>query len=238
MTELTYIKNEIIMCDSRVIADKFTDGKHHNVKTMIEKLVKQYTNIKPLIGRGLNALDPMWNKCDGTYRNRKFTYYEMNKTAFTLLVMRFKTTAAFEWQLKFTQSFQLMELALLRQGNLEWKKERKEGKQIRKDETTAIKQLVDLATSQGSKSANKYYLAVTKMTNKALGFIQQTGGNLRDTLDELQLSQLKLVEHRAMRSIDFHVNNDEHYKEVYVNVKNDVLKLANELIGFQPLLPR
>ena len=233
--DLVELKNKKITTTSMIVAEKF--GKTH--KRVLQTIDKLYEDIQNLMARNGAMRSTSGYEIKAKYRvvrGREFKSYDMNRKMFTLLAMGFTGEDALQWKMHFIDAFELMENTLLQQGNLEWKKEREEGKQIRKDETSAIKQLVDLATSQGSGSANKYYMIVTKMTNQALGFMQQTNPKLRDTLNGLQLSQLKLVEHRAMESIRFHVNNDEHYKEVYVNVKNDVLKLTGELIGFEPLI--
>ena len=61
-----------------------------------------------------------------------------------------------------------MKEAVLNQSNQSWLSARKGGKNLRAKEMDVVKDFVDYATKQGSKSAFRYYGNVTKMTNKAL----------------------------------------------------------------------
>ena len=88
---------------------------------------------------------------------------------------------------------------------------------------------VEYATNQGSKSANMYYKHFTSATYKALHFMQQAKPKLRDTLDLLQLHQLLLAEDLCKRSIKKYMEENLHYKEIYILVKQDIEKFADSL---------
>lgn len=234
MTEkdLVYIAKGDALCDSRVVADKLAKGKHHRVKDVIENLILKHEKIKGKLKLPLSD-DPKWIKKESEYRGQSFTYYEMNKVAFTLVAMRFKTDEAYEWQLKFAATFVAMERVLAKieanQSSIEWKKQREQGKLIRSEETDAIQKFVEYAKSQGSKNAQWYYKHFTNATYKALQLIQFKQPNLRETLDMLELNQLLLAENVALRSIEENMKSGEHYKAIFANVKNDIEKFASTL---------
>ena len=146
-----------------------------------------------------------------------------------MVAMRFKTDEAYEWQLKFSSAFQAMEEALLNNKNLEWKKQREQGKLNRKAETDVIKDVVEYAKKQGSKKAEFYYKHFTSATYKALKLIQHKKPMLRETLDMLELNQFILAENVAMKSLEENMKTGEHYKAIFVNVKNDIERFASTL---------
>jgi len=230
--ELAYIANGAVMCDSRTVADKFANGKHARIKNVVEKLIKRHNDY---MSKGNSRLplskddQPIWILKESVYRGQKFTHYEMNRSAFSLVAMRFQTDQAYEWQLKFIAIFNAMERALINQGNIEWEKQRAQSKLVRKDETDMIQKFVEYATKQGSKNAKFYYKHFTTATYKALGLIQHKKPKLRDTLNLLETSQLILAENIALESLKENMNTGEHYKAIFVNVKNDIEKYASTL---------
>lgn len=227
--ELVYIARGSTLCDSRIVAEKLADGKHARVKLTIEKLIKKHEKIKGKRELPLNEYSPIYKKRESVYRGQKFTFYEMNKTAFILVAMRFQNDDAYVWQLRFTEAFQRMEKALLNSESLEWKQQREQGKLARRKETDTIQKFVELAKSQGSKSAQWYYKHFTNATYKALQLIEHKKPRLRETLDMMELNQLILAENIAMKSIEANMEAGEHYKVIFVNVKNDIEKYASTL---------
>lgn len=172
-------------------------------------------------------------------RNRKYPMYLMNRDGYMTLVMELNAKSKESRKLlsekkqMFIQAFNKMEEIILKQQlnkeNLEWSKSREQGKQIRLETTDTIKEFVEYATNQGSKSANMYYKHFTKATYKALNFMQQANPKLRDTLDLLQLHQLLLAEDLCKRSIKKYMEENLHYKEIYILVKQDIEKFADSL---------
>lgn len=92
---------------------------------------------------------------------------------------------------------------------------RMKGKIIRRKETDSIKTLVQYAESKGSKSAGRYYGAVTKMTNKLLGV--ETG--TRDSLPTETLKQIAIVESVVDIAITDGVKAELPYKDIYTLAK-------------------
>jgi hypothetical protein len=135
-----------------------------------------------------------------------------------------------------------MEAALLKQhennNDNEWLKVRSQSKALRLQQTDVIKDFVEYATNQGSKSAKFYYKHVTNATYKALGLIQHKKPKLRDTLDCMELSQLMVAENVAKQSIRKHMNGNEHYKDIFLLVKQDLIAYAEaSMIEFKTTKP-
>jgi len=232
--ELVYIAKGNVYCDSRVVADKLAGGQHYRVKRVIENLLDKHNKIKGDLKSVLNnRFSPQWIKKVSSYRGQKFTYYEMNKTAFTLVAMRFQTDEAYEWQLKFAQTFQALEVALYNRIDESWKQIRNDGKIARIEFTGCIKEFVEYATNQGSQSANKYYMNLTKMEYAALRMIEyreKVPSNFRDTLDRMQLHMLVMAEHVANETIKQGMEEKLHYKEIFLLAKQAVMKYAETVL--------
>ena len=217
------IKGEA-MANSLVISDKFKKP-HGRVLVGIEKLIEDLKNLT-----NENSFAKFIFK-ESTYhtRGKNFKCYELNRDAFSLLAMGFTGKKALSWKIDFIKAFNAMEKALLNQTSLEWKQQREQGKLARKSETDTIQKFVELAKSQGSKGAQWYYKHFTNATYKALQLIQYKKPLLRETLDMLELNQLILAENIAMKSLEENMKAGEHYKVIFVNVKNDIEKFASTL---------
>ena len=103
-----------------------------------------------------------------------------------------------------------------------------EGKKVRRLETDSIKMLVDYASAKGSKSAERYYTNVTKMTNSLLGI----EAGQRDSLSPTQLKQLSAIETIVDLAIRDGLKAELEYKDIYQLAKTrasalvDVLKIT------------
>lgn len=112
---------------------------------------------------------------------------------------------------------------------MEWLKTREIGKSIRLSLTDTIKEFVEYATSQGSKSAKLYYMNITKMEYKALGLMQENVPSLRSNFDTMELYQLLMAEDLVKRSIEKNMELGKHYKEIYLLAKIDLERYINVL---------
>ena len=237
MGQLTEIKNNNVFCDSRMVAEKF--GYDHNkVVRVIDRIIGKLDRFNPDNLSGLNTHFPEFVNQAYGYRGRVFKYYEMNKTAFSLLAMRFETDRAFEWQLKFVQAFEIMERRLLdvqnNKNDATWRVQREQGKLVRLTAMDTVKDFVEYATAQGSENAKFYYKHITVACYRCLQLIEAKKPKLRDTLDTLELHQLMMAEIVAERSIRRHMDAGEHYKAIFSLVKIDLERFAESLmIGYQ-----
>lgn len=218
-------KNEIFF-DSSVVAKKFGQ-KHGHVVDIIKNVIKDIGDFR------VAGTDPKVIQEKRVYRGNEYTAYLMNRDFFSFLIMRFKGKKAIEWQLKFIAAFNAMEQQLLKADfnatDKKWLNGRETGKIARKEETDVIKEFVDYATKQGSKSAKLYYKHITNATYKALGLMVQRKPKLRDTMDLYELSELLLAERIAKNSIKKYMGLGRHYKDVYESVKDDLLNFGSGL---------
>lgn len=171
--------------------------------------------------------------------------FSMTKDGFAFLVMGFTGKSAGAWKESFIAAFnwQAEEISRLRatQSSPEWQTARLEGKSVRRLETETIRVFVRYAESQGSKSANLYYLALTKATNKALFFIESaTGRNLRDNLTTAQLASVAMAERIVERAIIEGMASGLFYREIYREAADRVRQFATfigpSIPGQEPLL--
>lgn len=226
MVDLVKSFKSEIFTDSYIVAEKF--GKKH------EYVMRKIDNLRDKLGTRKFApkIKTEFIEKFKEYRGQEFRYYIMNKKAFSILVMNFSGDKALEWQEKFYDAFAIMEQTLLNKSNHEWKTERLQGKQVRVELTDTIKQFVEYATMQGSKSAKMYYPNITKMEYKALGLIEKNekvSKNFRDTLDLMQLHQLIVAEYVANKSLSEGMEQKLHYKDIYQLAKNNVMNLAETM---------
>jgi phage regulator Rha-like protein len=139
-----------------------------------------------------------------------------------VIVRRFKLKLVKEFD-RLKKDF--IELAIQHQ-NAQWLDQRKSGISVRKVETDAVKRLVDYAISQGSKNAQKYYMAISKMQNQALFFIEQNFKNIRDILNLEQLSTVVSADKIITKAIEDGLDRKLHYKEIYQLAKSRIETFA------------
>lgn len=223
--ELVELKRSEIYCDSSLVARKL--GQQH--KEVVKRISKLCEDL-----RGVSNPPKMPILEERNYRGRDYIAYLMTREFFSLLAMRFKGEKALEWQVNFNNAFYAMEKMLLIEAankqNDQWITDRDHGKQIRLRTTDVIKDFVDYATDQGSKSAKFYYKHVTNATYKALGLLTLKQPKLRDMLDIYELSQLSTAEQIVQRSFQRHMTDKIPYKIVYKLVVKDLCNFSDSLL--------
>lgn len=160
-----------IYADSRMIAEKFKKN-HQNVLRKIDNLISALEKEVAQNGVTKNRSELIFKEKTRPYKGQDFRYVELNRSAFTILVMGFTGAGSLKWKLEFEYAFCQMEKTLLQQSNSEWLTVREHGKEIRLNLVDEIKIFVDYAMKQGSKSANKYYMNIEK---KGLQFVKDLG---------------------------------------------------------------
>ena len=230
--KLVITRKEEVFCDSRIIAKKFSK-QHQNVLKKIDKLRTDLTILdgqnKPTNRKTIEV----FKEKKHFYRGQDFRFFEMNKPAYSLLVMGFTGNKALKTKRAFNDAFYQMEQILLRQDNLEWKGTREQGKQIRIELTDEIKTFVNYAIAQGSKNASKYYITITKMQYKALGLIEKNekiNKDFRNTLDSMDLNHLLAAENVARKALINGIEQELHYKDIFQLAKKNVMQLADIMI--------
>jgi Rha family phage regulatory protein len=219
---LVFEKSQQFWTTSTDIANNF-DKEHKHVLDKIEKLSESLQKDAPYFR-------PMFYT--DTY-GREQRMYEISRDGFSLLVMGFTGKKALCWKLKYIEAFNLLERQLHKRASPEWQQVRQQGKVMHLQATDAIQELVAYAKNQGSKNAEKYYITITRMEYKALFYIASVSPkpeNIRDMLNELQLSNLATAEGIISKVIRTSIQNGLHYKDVYRLCKEKIEEFV-ELIG-------
>ena len=161
--------------------------------------------------------------------------YLLNEEQFTLLVLLAKNTPeSVALKMRIVDEFfrmrtTLSRMAATRKGE-DWLNTRKDGKQVYFQKTDVIKQFVEYATEQGSKSANMYYTNIATMENKALFILEQKFPNVREFLNIKQLFQVVTADQIIEKALQDGMNQKLHYKEIYQLAKDRVIQFS-EIIG-------
>ena len=223
--ELVFTKRDEILTTSLVIAEKL-ETAHRNILQIIRNVIADLSADKSAV-----KFPEIFNK--STFKDKRWIEHEMfilNKSAFSMLMMRLHSKRAIKWQRTFNQAFYEMEHALLQHQNATWIEARDNWKVARLNETDIIKEFVSYATKQGSKSANMYYMNITKMTYKALELIN-CNQPIREILDWIWLGFLMIAELKVIELLRYGMQEWLHYKEIYRNAKD-------WLQDFADLMPR
>lgn len=200
--DLVKMKGRNAVCDSLDVAEHF--GKRHkNMIQNIKRLAENSADVK--------ALFKVQTYTDSYGREQK--KYYMNRDGFSLLVMGFTGKEAIEWKLKYIEAFNRMEQLLAQKQTEVYKDTRTYQKAIRKQETDAIKRLVDYAVEQGSKNAGRYYTSLSKLADKTAGITD------REQATTEQLGALALVENIIEKCISEGIELQEPYKDIYQECK-------------------
>ena len=120
-------------------------------------------------------------------------------------------------------------------SNSAWLEKREETKIGRIQETDTIKKFVEYAKEQGSKSAETYYMNISKMENKALFFIEQKFKNLRDQMNFYQLSTIIDADAIVDKAICDGMEQKLDYHDIYQLAKKRI-EMFSEIRG-KSLIP-
>jgi len=138
---------------------------------------------------------------------------------------------------QFFKQRKLLSKIIAQRQNAEWLEKRESGKIERRVETDVIKEFVEYALSQGSKSASKYYMIISKMENHTLfnlDMLELKYPNLRDVLEGYQLSTLQNADRIVARALKEGMEQQLFYKEIYQSAKERVERFV-QLIGKTPI---
>lgn len=212
--------NGIPMVSSKNVADKF-DKQHRQILDNIRKIISN----EPDFGGA--------HFCASTYRsdqNKELPCYTMTRDGFVMVAMGLTGKGAMKWKVKYIEAFNAMESILLKEtDSLEWKQARLQSKQARRSFTDVVKEFVQYATDQGSKSASMYYMNITKMEYAALELTekgQKTPKDFRETLDCMDLCFLATAEQIAKNAIKHGIDSGMHYKDIYKLAKEKVFNYS------------
>ena len=227
---LVHTKRDEVYTDSKIIADRLEVPHKVVIQTIERTIAKQSKNngtVKPLKFPQKFIESSFKNKMGRTYK-----MYELNEQAYLKLAMQLSGYEKAEIvQDQMIEAFTIMKQQVLNMQNNSWIAKRDETKQIRQKETDVIKDFIEYATKQGSNNANKYYMNITKMTNKALELLMQTDDYkpLRDLATITELGFIQMLDLRATQAIEDGVKRQLPYKEIYKYAKEEAEKLSDSL---------
>lgn len=220
--ELVKIIGEDVFTDSLVIAEG-TGIAHRKIKDAIRKY---YTKIEYF---GLLVL----YQAEST-GGRPEEYFQLNEQQATFLITLLKNIdVVVNFKVELVRQFYAMRQYILEHNSSHWQQTRLESKKTRKLETAEIKELVKYAKDQGSENAEKYYMALSKLANKAVGI----SGAEREKASIHQLNTLILVENIINHMIQEGIQQQKPYKKIYQACRKrleefqEIAFLSGKLIG-------
>ena len=207
---LNLISNEFRI-DSRLLSPEL----NHRHRTILESIDKYKTQFE-----SLGSL-PFETEM-GTHGGSPVRYFLLNEDqCYFLLTLMRNNNHIIKAKLNLVKAFRDSRKQLAERDIA-----RLTGKEVRKLETDAIKHLVEYAKASGSSKPEMYYLAITKMTNKALGI--ESGQ--RDNMDARQLQLLKLAETLVETAIRDGLKAKLDYKDIYILCKDRVGDVLKQLL--------
>ena len=118
---------------------------------------------------------------------------------------------------------------MLEKESEEYKKLRAESKIGRVQETDIIKLFVEYAEKQGSKSANMYYMSISKMENQAFFILKEKFKNVREILNIKQLSKIMIADMIVRQALIEGMEQGLHYKKIYILARDRVIALSKSI---------
>lgn len=205
-----------LYADSRDIAVMV--GKTH--KNLLRD-IKRYLSI--LCTNGELKIEPSSFFIESSYfneQNKEQPCYLVTRKGCDLIAHKLTGVKGTMFSVAYINRFYDMERALLERQSPQWQQVRTEGKKSRRMETNAIKAFVEYAESQGSKSANKYYIHFSQLANAAAGVKN------RDTTSIDKLMNLRVVEQMINNMVLSEIAAGTEYHQAFQNVKDKVQQFS------------
>lgn len=226
MKDLVRTEKKEIVTDTLIIAKGI--GNHH--KNVME-LLNNYSHTKTLSTFKTEKVSNGGRPVEYAILNEK-------QATFLITLMRNNDTVV-EFKEKLSNAFiqqrEVIQQLIQQQKDPNWMNVRKDGKHIYFQKTDIIKNFVEYAISQGSKSAKLYYINFAKMENKALFVFEQKYPNLREVLTIRQLMQVSIADDIIEKAVKEGMEQEMFYKDIFKLAKERIVKYV-EIIGQSPIL--
>lgn len=162
---------------------------------------------------------------------------ELQATFLVTLMRNSEKVVSFKQELtkQFFKQREAIQQLISQQQDPNWMNVRKDGKQVYFQKTDVIKDFIDYAINQGSKSAKMYYMNFAKMENKALFIFEQKYPNMREVLTIRQLMQVSIADDIIEKAIKEGMEQELFYKDIFKESKKRIIKYV-EIIGKSPIL--
>jgi phage regulator Rha-like protein len=228
------IENDDLLVGTWDLAEGF-GVEHRAITRLIEKYKTEFEELGFVTTR-LQQIDP-------TKRGRRVQEYRLNEPQsvyLTTLLTNNQIVRKFKMFLtkEFFRQRKLLSKLLAQRQNQEWLEKRENGKIERRLETDKIQEFIAYAKAQGSESADKYYMIISKMENTALfslELLEQKFPNLRDVVSGFALDSLKMADRIVGRALTEGMEKNFHYKDIYKLAKVRVETFADS-IGKTPVI--
>ncbi len=188
-------------------------------KNISEQFKKNHQHVLEKI-RNLDCSKEFWqsNFRPSTYkdsRGKTQSDYIVTKDGFIFLVMGFKGEKASEFKEKYISQFNKMEKFIHHKQSEEYIEARKDSKLLQKSTMDVVKDFVEYAKDNGSKSADRYYIIYNKLVNNILGI----ESNSLDNLDSKELLMRSKILDYISKNVSIDIKNELYYKDIYKNCK-------------------
>jgi len=236
MNNLLTIKKDTIYIATDILA-KELERQHKIIYNLVNVYKKE---IETLGALHFENVPNSGEKGGGT----KKIYY-LNKKQYIFLITNMRTkanekTTVMKAKLAIADRFVEMEKWILEQKtqkqNEQYIETRNQSKIGRRQETDVIKIFIEYAKSQGSKSADKYYMNFSKMENAAFFIIQERFKNTREILDMEQVQKIAFADIVIRNALLEGMEKEMFYKDIFQLAKKRVLEAANSL-GVKEIIP-
>jgi hypothetical protein len=225
----------IIVKDQELLIGSFDLAKGMNVEhRAVKNLLKKYKNEFEELGLITSEMQKVGRKKVMGRPVEEELLNEAQATYLTTLLQNNEKVRKFKMHLtkEFFRQRKILNKLLIQKNSEEWKQKRADGKIERREETDEIKKFVEYAKSQGSKSADRYYMALSKMEKEslfALELMQQRYDNFREMVDSFSLDSLKMADYMVKVALRKGMEGKIPYKEIYVMAKDRVESFAVSL---------
>jgi len=186
------------------------------------KLIKKYSYIDIL-----SVFETREQKTKG--RPLNVIYLTELQSTFLITLMK-NSEKVIEFKSTLTKAFfkqrKILQQILTQKNNADWLSRRNDTKVMRRECTDKIQEFVKYAISQGSKSAEKYYMNLSRMELTGLFLLEQKYPNARDVMSIRQLHLIEMADEAIAISLEESMKVGLHYKECYQKAKEKIELLA------------
>lgn len=222
MNKLVVLEKNVPLTTSLVLA-KGTENEHRSVIRLIKKHKSQLETF------GVLRFEITKPKNEKGGRPQEICFLNEQQTTLLLTFMS-NTEIIVAFKTALVKEFYRLRNCILQiqvnHQNEQWQQARLEGKAVRKETTDAIKDFIEYAVKQGSTNAVRYYSNISKMENKALFILEQKFDNVREVLNNHQLSTLKTADRIVYETLQEGMERGMNYKDIYQLAKERVETLA------------
>lgn len=225
MGDLVIVMSNRVLTSSLIISDKL-EIEHRAVMFLVNK----YKDRKILSTVQLLKVPSKGRPTDVAYLNE-------NQALFIITLMK-NSDKVLEFKEALVNAFveyrSILQQRMVNQKNIEWLENRENTKIMRRTCTDKIQEFVQYAISQGSKSAEKYYMNLSRMELTGLFLLEQKYPNARDVMSIRQLHLIEMADEAIAISLEESMKMGLPYKECYQKAKEKI-ELLSRIFPKSPL---